>query len=214
MLTATAAEVKDDLGAGKTDLTCLWGNILHYVVQFGYGDDPRAALIADYLKHAIAEGYCRCSHNEGFACAWGVVRAVWGLAAFRDRSDIQAALEQALPFLLADHHLERADYPTPSDGKIHPLWFSLNFPLFYQVDILFTLRVLAELDALSYPGAQAALDWLAGQQDKQGRWRGRSPYRSRSWDKSAASVETSRWVSLQAADILQQARRLGFRASA
>jgi hypothetical protein len=31
--------------------------------------------------------------------------------------------------------------------------------MFYQVDILFTLRVVMELGQLAHPGAQAALNW-------------------------------------------------------
>jgi hypothetical protein len=80
--------------------------------------------------------------------------------------------------------------------------------MFYQVDILFTLRVLAELDALAQPGAQAALDWLAQQQKPNGRWRGRSPFRQRTWPALGGREETERWVSLHARRILQQAGRL------
>ncbi|MCL4246898.1 MAG: hypothetical protein KJ065_01975 [Anaerolineae bacterium] len=71
-----------------------------------------------------------------------------------------------------------------------------------------TLRTLAEFDALDHPGAQAALDRLAGQRGKNGRWRGSSPYRSRTWAALGDAEETQRWVTLQAAHILKQAGRL------
>ncbi len=107
-------------------------------------------------------------------------------------------------FLLDTYRLVDANYPTPDNGKIHSLWTKVSFPLFYQVDILFTLRVLAELDALDRPGAQPALQWLAAQRQN-GRWRGGNPYRARTWRALGDREETDRWVSLYAAGILKQA---------
>lgn len=71
-----------------------------------------------------------------------------------------------------------------------------------------TLRTLAEFDALDHPGAQVALDRLAGQRGKNGRWRGSSPYRSRTWAALGDAEETQRWITLQAAHMLKQAGRL------
>jgi len=55
----------------------------------------------------------------------------------------EAAIQGGLAFLLESHSLLKADYPT--SGRVHTLWSRLNFPLLYQADILFVLRVLAEL---------------------------------------------------------------------
>lgn len=108
---------------------------------------------------------------------------------------------------LEEHSLVGADYPSP--GRVHPLWFRLNFPLFYQADILFILRVLAELGALDHPGAGPALQWLRTRRKADGRWRGASPFRRRTWAALADQEETDRWVSLQAAMVLQKAHRVG-----
>ncbi len=78
----------------------------------------------------------------------------------------------------------------------------INFPLFYQTDTLFVLRVLAELEQLSHPGAESALAWLIGRRAKTGRWRGSSPFRQRTWKNFADKEETDRWVSYFAASIL------------
>ena len=56
--------------------------------------------------------------------------------------------------------------------------------------------VLSEL--LDRPGAQEALAWLAGRRQKNGRWRGSSPFRGRTWRELGGPEETSRWVTLQA----------------
>jgi hypothetical protein len=111
-------------------------------------------------------------------------------------------------FLLDSFRLIEANYPTRDDGGINPIWFKLNFPLFYQADILFTLRVLDELDMLDHPGARAALDWLEQRRGRYGRWPGRSPFRQRTWRELGDREETERWVSLQSTRILQHAGRL------
>lgn len=193
----------------KAGWTCLWGNILRYAVHGGYADDPRTQAVVSYLLlHSLQGEVCHCEYNANLACAWGAARTLWGLAALPPSyrpDDYEASVRHALKFLLESFSLIEANYPTP--GKIHPIWFSLNFPLFYQTDILFVLRALADLDALNHPGAQPALDWLEVQRDKSGRWRGSGPYRSRTWKGLAGVEETSRWVSLHAAMILRQAGR-------
>ncbi len=191
-------------------IACFRGNLLRYALYARRDDDPRVQTIVDDVVKDIT-GYCQCQHNGGYSCAWGVVRALWGLAALPDiqaRVDIQAVIDQALHFLLDSFSLTEANYPIPDNGKVHPMWFKLNFPLFYQVDILFTLRVLAELDALKHPNVAPALDWLEAQRLPDGRWRGSSPFRQRTWRTLGDSEETDRWVSLQSAVILQRAGRL------
>ncbi len=200
-------------GENKTDLTCFWGNLLRYAVHAGYADDPRVQEVARFLVRSLQqEAVCRCVYNWNFACAWGAARTLWALAALPEacRSpETGAAIQQGVAFLLEDFHLIEANYPTdPTRGKTHPMWSRLNSPLFYQADILFVLRTLAELRRLDHPGAQAALDWLAARRKPDGRWHGGSPYRRRTWAALGDNEETHRWVSLHAAMILRDAGRL------
>ncbi len=77
--------------------------------------------------------------------------ALYGLAAIpkAQRSpEVRSAITHGIDFLTEDGRLLLADYPTNGNRPPNPLWFKLNFPLFYQADLLFTLRVLGELDAL------------------------------------------------------------------
>ena len=206
MLSATAERMRDIL-----KISCFWGNLLRYALYAGRDDDPRVQAIVEQIVKDITDGHCRCQHNDGYSCAWGVVRCLWGLAALpkrQARMEIQPAIDQALDFLLDSFSLTQANYPVPDNGKVHPMWFKLNFPLFYQADILFTLRVLMELNALNHPKAAAALDWLESQRLPDGRWHGSSPFRHRTWPELGDSAETDRWVSLQSAVILQCAGRL------
>jgi hypothetical protein len=206
MLDATEGELEQALAQGKHGLSCFWGNLLRYALHCGYADDPRTEAVVRYLAHDAQAGW-RCAYNDELSCAWGTARALWGLAALSAQlrsPSAEAAIRSGLTFLVETHHLTQADYPT--SGRPHPLWFRLNFPLFYQTDILFVLRVLAELGALDHPGAQPALAWLEAQRKGDGRWRGANPFRRRTWAPLADPEETDRWVCLQAAVILRQAR--------
>lgn len=208
MLTTTAAEIERGLAESRLDIACLWGNVLHYVLHGGRAD-ARVERLIDYAVQSLQRGPCQCRNNDGYACAWGAVRALWGLAAIppTQRSPaVNEAIARGITFLLDSYQLVNANYPTPDNGKVHSLWSKLNFPLFYQVDILFTLRVLAELDALDQPGAQPALQWLAARRQQNGRWRGSSPYRARTWRALGDGEETDRWISLYAASILKQTK--------
>jgi hypothetical protein len=211
MLTATAKQIRELLENNGHGFSCFWGNLLRYALYAKRADDARVQAIIEYAIHDITNGWCNCRYNNNLSCAWGVVRTLWGLAALppdKRNSEIQSAIDKGISFLLETFSLVEADYPTPKNGKIHPLWFKLNFPLFYQTDILFTLRVLAELGALDHPYATPALDWLEIQCLPDGRWHGTSPYRQRTWRELGDRVETSRWVTLQAAIVLQTASRL------
>ena len=211
MLAATADASSWRLASHLPGLSCFWGNLLRYACHAGMADDAQVERVVTDAVRGLQAGPCRCVHNDGYACAWGVVRTLWGLAAIpqaRRMPDIDQAIQQGVEFLLGSFRLVEADYPTPNGGRVHPLWFKLNHPLFYQADILFTLRVVEVLDMLDHPGAQAALDWLAQQRGRNGRWSGSSPFRQRTWRELGDREETGRWASLHAARILQRAGRL------
>ena len=182
-------------------LSCLWGNILRYVVHSGLQADPRLEKVLASLTSEVQTGW-RCEYNGEKPCTWGAARALWafaGLPGSMKTPAVQAAIRSACSLLLDEHDLMKADYPTWSKGKKSSLWSRLNFPLFYQADRLLVLRALAELDLLDLPGARPALDWLAASRSADGRWSGKSPFRQRTWASLGDDQETHRWVSLQAA---------------
>lgn len=208
MLDATATAVGDRLTENRLDLVCLYGNILRYAARADLHADARFQAMADLVARSVLNDGCRCEHNAGAPCGWGVARALWGLAAIpagRRSVEVGAAIAAGISFLVDDFALHEANYPIYEGSKVHPLWFRLNFPLFYQADILFTLRVLADHNALDEPGAQPALAWLAQKRQANGLWRGSSPYRQRTWAALGDRAETDRWVSLQAAALLLRA---------
>jgi hypothetical protein len=203
MLSATREELQQESARGRYGLSCFWGNLLRYAAYCGFHNDTRVQAITHYLvQDSLGSGW-RCRYNDGLACAWGCARALWGLAALpamERMPKVRETIDQGVDWLLNGHDLVAADYPTP--GRVHPLWFRLNFPLFYQADILFVLRVLTELGAGGHPGAAAALEWLAGRRMKNGRWRGANPFRLRTWAGTADGPDADRWATLYALRVL------------
>lgn len=207
MLGTTQRELEDGRGRAHGGISCFWGNLLRTSLHAGLADDSRLWPVVGYLVRDALAGDWRCEYSYGLACAWGVARGLWGLAALPDplrTTEVHETVAKGLAFLLERHHLAEADYPA-ADGA-SPLWFRLNFPLFYQADILFVLRVLAELGALDHPGARSALTWLAGRRLANGHWRGSSPLRRWTYAELGDREETDRWVSLQSAILLRKAR--------
>lgn len=210
MLTTTEQKVTEALEKGEPGWECLWGNMLHYVAYSGLSEDPRAQQVVSYLCRSALDTKWHCAWNWDLPCGWGATRGLWGLAAlpaYQRTGPVVEALEAGLRFLFEAYNLEEADYP---NRGVSALWRRLNFPLFYQADILFALRVAALLGALDRPGTRRTLAWLQSRRDKRGRWHGASPFRSRTAREVAPDrEETDRWVSLFAADVLQQAVGIG-----
>ena len=186
----------------KNGVGCFWGNWLQYQLYSGNWTDERVQLIVDRTcKDIHNKGICE--YNGGLPCAWGIVRDLFGLALIpkRKRSRaVQDAIEAGIHFLLEEYKLLRADYP--HEEKIHPIWSKLSFPLFYQADVLFVLRLMKELGALNNPGAQESMKWLREKTGKNGRWRGGSPYRSRTWPFTDPPDTVNHWLTLHALQVL------------
>jgi len=206
MLRAVQDGAEKWLEKGTQGLSCFWGNFLRYTLRAGRDGRPEVARVVEFLTHDALDGGWQCPHNWGLPCAWGAARALWGLAALPPDArpeEVEATIRRGIAFLLEEHRLHPANYP-PAE-KVHSLWGRLNFPLFYQADVLFVLRVLGELGALPHPEAEDALRWLAARQARNGRWRGASPYRRRTWAALGDREETGRWVTLHALTVLAQA---------
>ena len=213
MLDATAQNhmLKDEYdravpSPAQFGFVCFWGDVLRYAIEFGYGDDPRLRPMIDYTTRNLDAGGCQCIHNAYLPCAWGAIRSLWGLAALPKRSEhVEGVIKKTLDFLVGSAANQLVGGHYPSRGNPHKIWSDLNFPLFYQADVLFTLRVLADLKALHLPGAQTALEWLVAKREPSGHWHGSSPFKARTWKRLGSQEEIDRWVTLHAVSILQRA---------
>ncbi len=163
MLKASAPELDLPEEARKRGFACFWGNLIRYSLHAGRAADPQLQKIIQRMEWNLVENASRCCHNGGLPCTWGLVRNLWGLAihpAIGQDPRLDEAIQAGTHFLLDSYNLDKADFPRRKGAAKNPLWYQLNYPLYYQVDILFVLGVLDELGRLNHPSTAAALDWL------------------------------------------------------
>jgi hypothetical protein len=189
-----------------TVFPCFHGNLIGYLHALGHAGDERVRAFEAELARAGATGKWCCDHNGGLPCAWGAARALWGFGQMTagERDDaIQEAIDSGVRFL-GRFKLREGDYP--SEGARHKLWDSLNFPLFYQADVLFTLRALADVAQLgAKPTFRKAVEWLVDRRAGDWRWNGVSPYSSRMWTSLEGHRRPSKWITWQALYVIKTA---------
>jgi hypothetical protein len=183
----------------STVFPCFHGNLIGYLHALGQGQDERVGEFEAELARTGTAGEWRCNINGDLPCAWGVARALWGLGHIPDgdRSGaVQEAIESSVRFL---GRFELCEGNYPSSGPRHKLWDRLSFPLFYQADVLFALRALADLGRVNeQPAFRNALEWLEARRRDDGRWNGASPYGSRMWTQLEPRRRPSKWITWQA----------------
>jgi len=183
---------------------CFHGNLIGYLHALGHAADERVRGFEAELAQAGAAGKWCCENNGDLPCAWGGARALWGFgqmpAEERDGA-IQEAIESGVRFL-GRFKLREGNYP--SSGARHKLWDKVSFPLFYQSDVLFTLRALADLGQLgAKPTFRKAVEWLADRASSDWRWNGNSPYNSRMWTSLEKRRRPSKWITWQALYVIK-----------
>ncbi len=206
MLSSSLERVEKYSKTNDPGFTCLFGNIIRYAITAGFLTDTRTQTMIDLVSNSLINADCSCRYNTDLPCSWGAARSLFALAAIPEGAQspvTKQAMQAGVKFLLEKYSLVQADYPHPENGKIHSLWSHISFPLFYQADILFVLRVLKELGQINHPQVAPAKEWLKARQSSQGRWSGSSPFQSRTWSLSSDKEDTSRWVTLQALWVLQ-----------
>lgn len=206
MLSASQPAVEKYQNSG---FTCLWGNIIRYCVYGRKLADPRLQYMIDLTAKSLGSEKCKCDWNWQMPCVWGAARSIWGLISIpkTDRSaTIDLAIQSGLEFVLENANLIIDNQSSQFEKKTHATWSKLNFPLFYQADVLFILRLLYQEDLLDHPLATKLINWIESKQKPNGRWQGSSPFRQRTYRDLGGPEETSRWVTLQATSILKKAR--------
>jgi hypothetical protein len=197
---------------------CLNGNLLRALIGFGHLDDDRvqaasvwaaAAITGEGVERWYRSGTCgpgfACAANDGQPCAWGAVKQLRALAripADQRSPAIDAALQAGAAFLLS-RDPAAADYPM-GYGNTRPngSWFKLGFPSGYVADVLEVVEVLHELGFAGDPRLDAAVAFVAAQQDEAGRWRNRYAYNRKTSVDIEVQGKPSRWVTLRACTVL------------
>lgn len=209
MLFLTQKGVNDYNLNHNPGFTCLWGNIIRYCVYGQKLNDPRLQTMIELTAKSLHNERCKCDWNYQLPCVWGAARSVWGLLAIPQKERlpiVEDAILKGIEFILENITLIIDQQTSLVEKQTHPTWYKINFPIFYQTDILFVLRLVDELNLLGYPKVQKALQWLHSKQKKNETWHGTSPFRKRTYAEVGDKEETNRWVTLIASTILNNAR--------
>jgi hypothetical protein len=205
-IAAACKRMIDELGSEdrSTVWPCFHGNLVGYLHALGHAGDERVREFEAELAQAGVAGKWCCDINGDLPCAWGAARSLWGFGqmppAGRDDA-IQEAIESGVRFL-GRFKLRDGNYPTNSAR--HKLWGRLSFPLFYQVDVLYTLRALADVGQLdAKPTFRKAVEWLWERKRDDDRWDGCSPYGGRMWTQMEEKRRPSKWITWQALYVIK-----------
>ncbi|MHA1906728.1 MAG: nitrogen fixation protein NifH [Candidatus Thorarchaeota archaeon] len=196
------------------DGCCYDGNILYYLIHFGYIDDPRTQRLVQFQidHHSDDVGGWKCRAfpiipDTVFPanCFMGAAKMLKALAMIpvKKRSkDIQRIIEQEVEVILENQIYK---YLRDSDGvrKEKAGWKRFGFPLFYQSDILEVLDVLTKL-GIQDSRMDESINLVESLRNKDGKWLLKNTYNGKMSCEIDKKNEPSKWITLRAARVLQR----------
>ncbi|TFH11726.1 MAG: hypothetical protein E4H14_00260, partial [Candidatus Thorarchaeota archaeon] len=162
------------------DGCCLDGNILYYLIHFGYLDDPRTKKLVDfqieYHSDDVGGWMCRAFpiNKEGVFpenCFMGgikVLKALSQIPESRRSSDITRIIKQEVVIILDNGIFKYLKNPDGS-RKEKAGWKKFGFPLFYQSDVLEVLDILTTLDVKD-ERMEEAIELVLNSRNIEGTW--------------------------------------------
>ena len=198
------------------DGCCIDGNILRYLIHFGYLDDPRTRRLLDftagYHDGENAGWRCRSYPINAAAvfpknCYMGATKMLRSLSTIpREKrgKDMQAVIDREAQNILENWVYRYLRNPDGS-RKDKSGWKKLGFPLFYQADALEVLDTLTRLGVRDNR-MQPAIDIILDARQPDGRWLLENTYNGKMWVDIEEKGKPSKWITLRA---LRTLKRLG-----
>lgn len=195
------------------DGCCIDGNVLFYLIHFGYLSDTRTEKLIDFQVeyHSDDVGGWKCrafpiNKSTVFPenCYMGGVKMLKAIARIQkaQRSgDLDRIINQEVEIILEN---EIFRYLRKPDGsrKEKAGWKRFGFPLFYQSDVLEVLDILTEL-SVKDERMQESIDFVINcQQD--GRWLLKNTYNGKMFCEIDEKNKPSKWITLRAARVLKR----------
>lgn len=171
-----------------SDLVNLNGNLLWALARFRYADDPRMAQVLDALA---ALDLVRL-FEAGDVTA--IVKLSKGLQALP--SDLPSALQS---FLVAASEFVASHLPPEAGDR----GLNLGFPLAEETDLLETLDVLREPEAVGELRVRSAVEVVVSKQDQHGRW----PLEAvpgKMWASFGELSKANKWVTVRALQVIRK----------
>jgi len=195
------------------DACCLDGNILYYLIHFGYLTDERTEKLIDFQVeyHSDDVGGWKCrafpiDRSKVFPenCYMGGVKMLKALAQIPEsyRSvDLNRIINQEVEIVLDNGIFKYLRNPDGS-RKDKAGWKRFGFPLFYQSDILEVLDILTVL-GVKDERMQESVDWVIECQES-GKWNLKNTYNGKMLCEIEEKNKPSKWITLRASRVLKR----------
>jgi hypothetical protein len=196
------------------DACCLDGNILYYLIHFGYLDDPRTKKLIDFQTeyHSDDVGGWKCraypiDKNKVFPanCYMGGIKVLKAFARVpeRARSDrLKRIIKQESEIVLENQVFKYLRNPDGS-RKEKAGWKRFGFPLFYQSDVLEVLDVLTEL-GVHDRRMQEAVNLVTESRNESGIWNLMNSFNGKMLCEIDVMKKPSKWITLRALRMLRR----------
>ncbi len=199
------------------DGCCFDGNILYYLIHFGYLDDPRTRRLIDfnvtYYDDQNAGWRCRSYPTNAAAvfpknCYMGATKMLRALSMIPQKKrvgEIQSIIDREVESILRNgvyRYLRNPD----GTSKDKAGWKRFGFPLFYQSDALEVLDTLSRLGVRDNR-MTTAIDLVLGAQQPDGRWLLENTFNGKMWVDIEEKWKPSKWITLRA---LRTLKRMGY----
>jgi hypothetical protein len=190
------------------DGCCFDGNVLYYLIRFGYLDDPRTqktlGFQVDYHDDDNAGWRCRAypiDPDRVFPvnCYMGATKVLKALSLIpedRRSPEIKRIILREVGNLMDNNVYQ---YLRNLDGsrKDKAGWKRFGFPLFYQTDVLEILDTLTRLGVRD-PRMKPSMDLVLGAQQGNGTWLLKDTFNGKMWVDIEEKNRPSKWITLRA----------------
>ena len=193
---------------------CFDGNVLYYLIHFGYLDDPRTRRLMDfnveYHDGENAGWICRSYPIDPATvfpknCYMGAVKMLRALSTIpqpKRSREVQEIIDREVKNILENGVYQYLRNPDET-RKDKAGWKRFGFPLFYQSDALEVLDTLTRL-GVHDDRMQSAVDLVLSAQQPDGSWLLDNTYNGKMWVNIEEKGKPSKWVTLRALRALKR----------
>jgi hypothetical protein len=196
------------------DGCCFDGNILYYLIRFGYLDDPRTqrtlGFQVEYHDDDNAGWRCRAypidpSRVFPANCYMGATKVLKALSIIpeeRRSPEIRRVILREVGSLMDNNIYQYLRNP---DGgrKDKAGWKRFGFPLFYQTDVLEILDTLTRLGVRD-PRMKPSIDLVLDAQQRDGAWLLKDTFNGKMIVDIEEKHRPSKWITLRAMRVLKR----------
>jgi hypothetical protein len=187
---------------------CFDGNVLYYLIHFGYLDDPRTRKLVDFnvgYHDGVNAGWmCRSYTIDPSAvfpknCYMGaekMLRAISTVLQPKRSREIPAIIDREVENILENGVYRYLRNPDGTQ-KDKAGWKRFGFPLFYQSDALEVLDTLTRL-GVHDDRMQPVVDLVLSARQPDGSWLLDNTYNGKMWVDIEAKGRPSKWVTFKA----------------